>query len=89
MLFTLAPRGWCRRLILGCTANAVRAQQEEISPACGDYHPNVIVVDGMVRKPTTLTVAQLAALPDQQTLNISFLDRLNNTQSHTEHGPLL
>ncbi len=37
----------------------------------------------------TLTVGQLAALPDQQTLNISFLDRLNNTQSHTEHGPLL
>src|ERR1700674_5006400 len=62
---------------------------QEISPACGDYHPNVVVVDGMVRKPTTLTVAQLAALPDQQTLDISFLDRLNNTQSHTEHGPLL
>jgi len=76
-------------LILGCTANAVGAQQEEISPACGDYHPNVIVVDGMVRKPGTFTVAQLAALPDQQTLNISFLDRLNDTQSHTEHGPLL
>jgi hypothetical protein len=35
-------------LILGCTANAVAAQQEEISPACGDYHPNVIVVDGRV-----------------------------------------
>lgn len=76
-------------LIVGCTAGAVAAQEQEISPACGDYHPNVIVVDGMVRKPTTLTVAQLAALPDQQTLNISFLDRLNNTQSHTEHGPLL
>ena len=26
------------------------------------HAPNVIVVDGMVRKPTTLTVAQLAAL---------------------------
>jgi hypothetical protein len=42
---------------------AVAAQEEEISPACGDYHPNVIVVDGMVRKPTSLTVAQQAALP--------------------------
>jgi hypothetical protein len=31
-------------------AIAVAAQQEEISPACGDYHPNAIVVDGMVRK---------------------------------------
>jgi hypothetical protein len=68
---------------------AVAAQQEEISPACGDYHPNVIVVDGMVRKPTTFTVAQLAALPDQQTIDISFVDRLNNTQTHTEKGPLL
>jgi hypothetical protein len=75
--------------VLACTANAVAAQPEEISPACGDYHPNVIVVDAMARKPTTLTVPQLAALPDQQTLNISFLDRLNNTQSHTEHAPLL
>src|SRR5258708_5575529 len=77
-------------LIFACTANAAAAQQpEEISPACGDYHPNVIVVDGIVPQPTTLTVAQLAALPDQQTLNISFLDWLNNTQSHTEHGPTL
>jgi hypothetical protein len=85
----LAPFVLVAGLALGLARLGTVAAQEEISPACGDYHPNVIVVDGMVRKPTTLTVAQLAALPDQQTLNISFLDRLSNTQNHTEHGPLL
>jgi hypothetical protein len=77
-------------LLLSSASSALAAQEVgEISPACGDYHPNVIIVDGMVRKPTTLTVAQLGALPDQQNLEISFLDRLNNTQTHTERGPLL
>src|SRR5579859_441623 len=75
--------------MFGGITTAVSAQQEEISPACGDYHPEVIVVDGVVSKLTTFTVGQLAALPDQQTIDISFVDRLNNTQTHTEKGPLL
>jgi len=70
-------------------APAMAQEADEISPACGDYHPNVIVVDGLVNRPTTLTVEQLATLPDQQTLNISFVDRLNSVQHHTERGPLL
>jgi hypothetical protein len=77
-------------LLLTATAAArVLADEDEISPACGDYHANVIVVDGLVNKPTTLTIQQLAEVPGQRTANISFVDRLNNVQHHTDKGPLL
>jgi hypothetical protein len=76
-------------LLAASSAGSVLAGEDEISPACGDYHANVIVVDGLVNKPTTLTIQQLAEMPGQRMANISFVDRLNNVQHHTEKGPLL
>jgi len=64
-------------------------EDNEVSPACGDYQRNVIVIDGYVNSPTTITLADLRAMPDQTTLNIDFVDRLGTVQHHSESGPLL
>jgi hypothetical protein len=79
-------------LVLGAVAPAFAQEDEdnEISPACGDYQPNRILIDGFVNKPgTSLTVDDLTALPDQKDMNIEFFDRLGSTQHHSESGPLL
>src|SRR5215831_9900205 len=92
MRLELASRGLAIVLsvLLGLGTSPVSAQeQNEISPACGDYHRNVIVVDGFVNSPTTVTLADLRAMPDQTTLSIEFVDRLGNIQHHSETGPLL
>jgi hypothetical protein len=61
-----------------------------VSGACGhNYVPNVIKVDGDVNVPTSLTVSQIAALPGQQTLNITYLNHLGVAQAHSETGPTL
>ena len=65
-------------------------QADAISGACGrDYDPNIIHIDGDVNTPVELTVAQLEALPGQETLNITFLNHLGVAQSHSETGPTL
>ena len=64
-------------------------EENEVSPACGDYQPNVIIVDGFVNSPTTVTLGQLRSMPDQTTLGIDFVDRLGTVQHHSETGPLL
>jgi len=64
--------------------------QDAISGACGrDYDRGVIHIDGDVNKPVELTAAKLAALPGQETLNITFLNHLGAAQSHSETGPTL
>jgi hypothetical protein len=69
---------------------AVQAERYGVSAACGhDYVPNVIKIDGDVNFHATLTVPQIAALPGQQTLNITFLNHLGVAQSHSETGPSL
>ncbi len=71
-------------------ALASSAHADAISAACGrDYDPNVIHIDGDVMKPVELTVRALAALPGQETLNITFLNHLGVAQSHSETGPTL
>jgi len=71
-------------------SSPVRAQEaDEISPACGDYQRNRIVIDGFVNSPTTVSLDDLRAMPDQTTLAIEFVDRLGNVQRHSETGPLL
>lgn len=66
------------------------AAEYQVSGACGrDYEPNVILVDGDVNTPVTLTVSQIAALPGQQTLNITYLNHLGVAQTHSETGPTL
>jgi hypothetical protein len=43
-----------------------------VSAACGrDYVQNVIKIDGDVNFPTAVTVPQIAAMPGQQTLNLT------------------
>ena len=67
-----------------------QAENYRVSAACGhNYVSNVIKIDGDVNFPTTLTVPQLAALPGQQTLNVTFLNHLGVAQSHSETGPSL
>ncbi len=76
--------------ILATSTTPASAQDDnEVSPACGDYQPNVIIVDGFVNSPTTLTLEQLRTMPDQTTLGIDFVDRLGAVQNHSETGPLL
>jgi hypothetical protein len=66
------------------------AQADKISGACGHHYvPNVIRVDGDVNFPVSLTPAQIAALPGQQTLHITYLNHLGVAQAHTETGPSL
>ena len=66
------------------------AQADKVSGACGhNFVPNVIKIDGDVNFPVALTVPQLAALPGQQTLNITFLNHLGVAQAHSETGPTL
>ena len=66
------------------------ARADAISGACGrDYDPNIIHIDGDVNTAVELTVPQLAALPGQETLNITFLNHLGVAQSHSETGPTL
>ena len=61
-----------------------------VSGACGyNFVPNVIKVDGDVNVPGSLTVSQIAALPGQQTLNITYLNHLGVAQAHSETGPTL
>jgi hypothetical protein len=65
-------------------------QADEISAACGHHYvPNVIRIDGDVNFPVSLTAAQIAALPGQQTLNITYLNHLGVAQAHSETGPTL
>src|SRR5215471_4315199 len=85
-----------RALLSGMSAFLVLAsgpafaqEENEISPACGDYHRNQIVIDGFVNSPTTVTLDDLRSMPDQTTLSIEFVDRLGNIQHHSETGPLL
>ena len=69
---------------------SVLAESYHVSAACGhNYVPNVIKIDGDVNFPTALTVSQIAALPGQQTLNITYLNHLGVAQSHSETGPTL
>lgn len=75
--------------LLAAPATAFAQEEDEVSPACGDYQRNVIVVDGFVNSPTTVTLEQLRTMPDQTTLHIDFVDRLGNVQHHSETGPLL
>jgi hypothetical protein len=76
--------------LLSSALTPVLAQEaDEVSPACGDYQRNVILVDGFVNSPTTVTLDQLRSMPDQATLNIDFVDRLGTVQHHSESGPLL
>ena len=43
-------------LLFGLSISPGFAQEEnEISPACGDYQRNVIIIDGFVNSPTTVT----------------------------------
>src|ERR1700745_1269058 len=65
---------------------AFAQEQDEISPACGDYQRNVIVIDGFVTSPATVTLDDLRSMPDQTTLNIDFVDRLGTVQHHSETG---
>jgi hypothetical protein len=63
---------------------------DKISGACGHHYvPNVIRIDGDVNFPASLTAAQIAALPGQQTLNITYLNHLGVAQAHSETGPTL
>jgi hypothetical protein len=63
---------------------------DKISAACGHHYvPNVIRIDGDVNVPVSLTPAQIAALPGQQTLNITYLNHLGVAQAHSETGPTL
>jgi hypothetical protein len=65
-------------------------QADQISGACGSHYvPNVIRIDGDVNFPASLTPAQIAALPGQQTLNITYLNHLGVAQAHSETGPTL
>ena len=75
-------------LFVGFVAPALAQEDDEVSPACGDYQRNVIVIDGFVNSPTTITLTS-CALPDQTTLQIDFVDRLGTVQHHSETGPLL
>jgi hypothetical protein len=69
---------------------SARADSYGVSAACGrNYDPNVIRIDGYVNTPVTLTVPQIAALPGQETLNITYLNHLGVAQSHSETGPTL
>src|SRR5215470_2840310 len=69
---------------------SARSQTYSVSGACGhNYVPNVIKIDGDVNVPTTLTAPQLAALPGQQTLHITYLNHLGMAQTHSETGPTL
>jgi hypothetical protein len=68
----------------------VQADNFQVSAACGrDYEPNVIKIDGFVNTPASLTVREIAALPGQQTLNITYLNHLEVAQTHEETGPTL
>jgi hypothetical protein len=61
-----------------------------VSAACGhDYVQNVIKIDGDVNFPATVTVPQIAAMPGQQTLNITYLNHLGVAQSFSDTGPSL
>ena len=42
-----------------------------------------------MNSPTTVTLDDLRAMPDQTTLSIKFADRLGTVQHHSETGPLL
>lgn len=84
-------RRWMRRLAACALIAALlptAGSAEELSPACTDYKRNSIVIDGYVNSPVQLSIEQLAALP-QHSLEIHFVDRFGNTQTHTESGPLL
>jgi hypothetical protein len=71
-------------------AQSAQADNYRVSAACGhNYVPNVIKVDGDVNFPVALTVSQLAALPGQQTLHITYLNHLGVAQTHSETGPTL
>jgi hypothetical protein len=63
---------------------------DKISGACGHHYvPNVVRIDGDVNVPVSLTAAQIAALPGQQTLHVTYLNRLGVAQAHSETGPSL
>ena len=76
-------------LVATAVPPALAQEEDEVSPACGDYQPNVIIVDGFVNSPTTVSLDQLRTMPDQTTLSINFVDRLGAVQHHSETGPLL
>jgi hypothetical protein len=55
-----------------------------VSAACGHpYVQNVIKIDGDVNFPAAVTVPQIAAMPGQQILNITYLNQLAETFSET------
>ena len=71
-------------------AQSTKAESYRVSAACGhNYVPNVIKIDGDVNVPGALTVSQIAALPGQQTLNITYLNHLGVAQTYSETGPTL
>ena len=80
-------------LVLAGTGVALPRSAEAagaVSAACGHrFEPNVIRIDGDVNTPVDLTVDEIAALPGQQTLNITFVNHLGVAQSHSETGPTL
>jgi hypothetical protein len=69
---------------------SAQADNYRVSASCGhNYVPNVVKVDGDVNFPVALTVPQIAALPGQTTLNITYLNHLGVAQTHQETGPTL
>ncbi|MGO8846996.1 MAG: hypothetical protein ACLQFI_17010 [Methylocella sp.] len=83
--FLLISAGACLTL-----PQSMLADNYHVSAACGrDYEPNVIKIDGYVNTPVTLTAPQIAALPGQETLNITYLNHLGVAQTHSETGPTL
>jgi hypothetical protein len=69
---------------------SAQADNYNVSAACGgNYEPEVITIDGYVNTPVTLTVPQIAALPGQQTLNITYLNHLGAAETFSETGPTL
>jgi hypothetical protein len=68
----------------------VLSENYSVSDACGhDYEPGVVKIDGYVNTPVSLTASQIAALPGQQTLHITYLNHLGAAQTHSETGPTL
>jgi hypothetical protein len=87
-----AARASCLLVLAGASLAFPRSTEaaDDVSAACGHhFRPNVIKIDGDVNTPVNLTVDEIAALPGQQTLNITYLNHLGVAQAHSETGPTL
>jgi hypothetical protein len=88
----IAAKAFCLVVLAGTVLALQQSAKAagDVSAACGrNFKPNVIRVDGDVNTPVNLTADAIAALPGQETLNITYINHLGVAQFHSETGPTL